>query len=214
MKKYLTLILIIFCVVESMAQKNVLLQEDVEFNEGIYLNITQFKENAPIEKARIVCNFAWDDPQFFEKLLEMKTINLFDNIGNKIEVSVSKIWGFCSNGDIYVNYNGYFNRIGIIGPICHFMGTKDVLVPNHYNMYGPFGYSPYYNTMHTSKENCQYMIDSKGEKILEYNAHNLEVILMNIPELHDQFMELSKKKREQKLFYYIRLYNSKMREKE
>jgi hypothetical protein len=44
---------------------------------------------------------------------------------------------------------------------------------------------------------------------VEYDTKNVEVLLMKDPELYDEFVRLSRKKKKQMLFYYIRKYNEK-----
>ncbi|MBQ5574748.1 MAG: hypothetical protein IIT37_01730, partial [Bacteroidales bacterium] len=120
---------------------------DFMFTDGLYLDKDDFKKNLPIDKSQIISGIDPTDLTYFEQLVEQKTINLFDRLGNEISVETSKIFGFCSDGTVYINHNGTFSRIGIIGSICHFLGTKTVTsnVPTPYygGYYGRY-YSPIY----------------------------------------------------------------------
>ncbi len=184
---------------------------DFIFTDGIYLNKNDFKNNLPIDKSQIISGIDPNDLTYFEQLVEQNTIELFDRLGNEISVETNKIFGFCSDGTVYINHNGTFSRVGIIGSICHFLGTKTVMnnVPNtyyggYYNRY----YSPTYRQTATI-EPQQYLYNFETGDLLEYNPQNLEAMLMSDPAIHDEYAALPRKKKNAKLFYYMRLYNEK-----
>ncbi len=182
---------------------------DFIFSDGLYLTKDDFKQNRPIDKSQIISGIDTDDLTYFEQLVEQKTINLFDRIGNEIAVETSKIFGYCSDGTVYINHNGTFSRLGIIGSICHFLGSKTVMnnIANPY--FGYYGrYSPIYHTTSTT-EPQQYLYNFETGDLLEYNTHNLETLLMADPQIHDEYTALSRKKKNAKLFYYMRLFNEK-----
>ncbi len=182
---------------------------DFMFTDGIYLSKDDFKNNSPIDKSQIISGIDPTDLTYFEQLVEQKTINLFDRLGNEIAVETSKIFGFCSDGTVYINHNGTFSRVGIIGSICHFLGTKTVTNNASNPYFGYYGrYAPIYRTT-TSVEPQQYLYNFETGDLLEYNTNNLETMLMGDPAIHDEYAELSRKKKNAKLFYYMRLYNEK-----
>ena len=43
-----------------------------KFNEGIYVNFDQVKNNSPIPKSRIISTLDYDDPEFFDKSIDKK----------------------------------------------------------------------------------------------------------------------------------------------
>ncbi len=185
---------------------------DFTFTDGLYLTKDDFKNNCPIDKSQISTNLAVNDVTFFEQVFDEKTIKIFDNLGNEQEIAVSKIFGFCNEGTVYINHNGYFCRLGIIGSICHFQGYKTVYhsAPNPYMGYGyrPYYYGPStYN--HTTSEVQQYIYNFETGQVLEYNSQNMEQFLMADPKMHDEYADLSRKKKTAKLFYYMRLFNEK-----
>lgn len=55
----------------------------------------------------------------------------------------------------------------------------------------------------------QYLLDFKTGRVLDYEYESLEVIFMEDPELHDEFMTLSNKKKKQLKFMYMRKYNQR-----
>ena len=194
------------------SQNKVVYDEDFVFTDGLYLNKEMMQNNKPIDKARIKSQFDTEDMTFFEQLTQENTITLFDEVGSEVTVKTSSIWGYCSGGVIFVNYNGFFNRVGIVGSICHFLGTKTYLNSIHdpypMGMYGGrYGmYAPGYTT---STEAQQYLMNFATGDILEYNPNNLSSLLMSDSELYDEYADLSRKKRNAKIFYYMRKFNEK-----
>ena len=192
---------------------------DFKFQEGVYVSFDQARRNNPIPKSRIITPVAYDDPDFFERILKEKKIQLFDNLGTKQEIQVKNVWGFSRNGVLYINLNeGYF-RITIIGNICHFVASLTSYTNDRYNPYYGYGnpyysssyYNPYYSpySASTNIEMKQYLLDFKTGNVLVYDEESVELLLMADSELHDEFAALSKKKQKQMKFLYIRKFNEK-----
>jgi hypothetical protein len=200
---------------------------DFKFRDGIYLNFDQVKSNKPIPKSRILTSVEYNSNTFFDQITEGNTFTYFDDLGNSQEVAVKNIWGYCKNGILYIAVGGAFNRIPIVGNICHFVAT--VTSYSGYNGYSPYGYggypyggygyspygygySPYgygYSPNYRTSELKQFLLDFNTGKVLDYDNKNIEVLLMNDPELHDEYAGLRKKKKQQLRFMYIRKFNEK-----
>ncbi len=209
--KHILLSLILLCSATVLiAQTKQVYDEDFVFTDGLYLNKEQMQQNRPVDKARIKSQIDPDDLAFFDNLTQQSTVTIYNEVGAEVTVKTSSLWGYCSGGIIYINYNGYFNRVGIVGSICHFLGTKTYLNsrdPFYGGMYGRYGlYGPGY-TMSTEAQ--QYLLNFETGEIFEYNTNNLDHMLMKDPELHDEFADLKRKKRNAKLFYYMRRFNEK-----
>lgn len=192
---------------------------EFKFKEGVFTNFDQVRQNNPIPKSRIITEVPYDDPDFFERVLKEKKLQLFDNIGVKQEIQTKTIWGFSRNGVLYIYLNDNYFRITIIGNICHFVGSLTSYNRNSgvpYYSYGyPYYYSPYYNPYYSpnsanpSVEMKQYLLDFKTGNVLDYSEESVTVLLMSDPELHDEFAGLSKKKQKQLKFLYIRKFNER-----
>ncbi|MBO4244099.1 MAG: hypothetical protein J5882_03470 [Bacteroidales bacterium] len=209
--KHILLSLILLCgATVLIAQTKQVYDEDFVFTDGLYLNKEQMQQNRPVDKARIKSQIDPEDLAFFDNLTQQSTVTIYNEVGAEVTVKTSSLWGYCSGGIIYINYNGYFNRVGIVGSICHFLGTKTYLNsrdPFYGGMYGRYGlYGPGY-TMSTEAQ--QYLLNFETGEIFEYNTNNLDHMLMKDPELHDEFADLKRKKRNAKLFYYMRRFNEK-----
>jgi len=184
---------------------------DFKFKEGIYINFDQVKTNSPLPKSRILSTYDYTDPDFFNQILEKDKIYYYDQIGNKQELRTRDIWGYSRNGFIYLKMeDGYF-RITLIGAISHFIASQTTY-SNAYN-------SPYYNSYmdsyrtypssYQTTEMRQYLLNFLTGTVLDYTDNSLEAILIQDPELHDEYMALRKKKRKQMRFIYIRKFNER-----
>ena len=132
------------------------------------------------------------------------------------------------NGVLYVQVQENFNRITFVGSICHFVAdvttydTRSYSSPygyydpyyspygygNYYNPYDPYYYSPYHSNM-SRNELKQYIIDFESGKILEFDVDNTELLLMKDNQLYEEYVQLSKKKKKDLIFVYIRKFNEK-----
>lgn len=191
-----------------------------KFEDGIFLNFDQVKINQPILKSRIITTIPYDDPDFYDRVLKEKKIQVFDNLGTKLEYNTKNLWGFSRNGVLYINVNEGYYRITIVGSICHFVANLTTYNNNYspYNNYGypyygyPYNpYSPYYSPYSNSEtsEMRQYLLDFKTGNVLEYDVESVELLLMTDPELHDEFASLNSKKQKQLKFMYIRKFNER-----
>ena len=187
---------------------------DFRFKEGIYVNFEQVKSNRPILKSRVLTDVSYDDPYFFDRIIERKKLLYYDYYGIKQEIQSSKIWGYSRNGVLYIGMNEGFYRITIVGSICHFVANLTTYNSN-YQYYPYYNYYDYYSPYNyrraprTTSEMRQYIMDFSTGKVMEYNVSSVEVLLMKDPELHDEFVSLRKKKKKQLKFLYIRKFNER-----
>ena len=184
---------------------------DFKFNEGIYISFDQVKNNSPIPKTRIISTVGYDNPNFFQKIIDQRRFYYYDNIGNKNEMTVKNIWGYSRNGFLYINYNGDFYRITIIGSICHFVSNYTTYSSNYNPYYRNTYYDPYYSPASAvpSTEARQYLLDFSTGRVADFDTEGVELLLMNDTELYDEYVELRRKKKRQLKYFYIRKYNEK-----
>jgi hypothetical protein len=186
---------------------------DFEFKEGIYLNFEQVKNNMPVIKSRILISVDYNDNQFFDVLLSKPVITYYDDYGMKQDVNVKSIWGYCRNGILYVRMYDNFCRITYVGRISHFVAN----ITTYQSAYSdPYYYNPYYYYRYwnqprnyASTELRQFVMDFDAGKIYDYTDESIEILLMRDPELHDEYMSLRNKKKQQLKFYYIRKFNER-----
>jgi len=184
---------------------------DFAFNNGIYLTFEQVKGNNPIPKSRIIISENLSSPAFFDKVLDGKKVFFFDENGLRKEVLTDKMWGFSSNGVIYINLGGSFNRISIVGNLCHFIATVTVTNQQYYD---PFysGYGGYYNvtpTAYATQETRQFLLNFKTGEVTDYSYENVSTAIASDQELAKEYSNLSKRKKKDLKFLYIRKYNQR-----
>jgi len=188
---------------------------EFRFEDGIYLNFKQVKSNTPVPMSRLLTSTAYDDREFFNYLQESKTIAFYDAVGNRNTVNIDDLWGFSRNGVLYIRMDDNFHRITIVGQICHFVATITTYDTRHYDPYynSPYNYYSYrygnYPTTTSSSEMRQYLLNFENGEVGDYNIASLEVLLMRDPELHDEFMQLRRKKKKQRKFLYLRKFNDR-----
>jgi hypothetical protein len=199
---------------------------DFRFNDGIYLNFDEVKLNSPIPKAKLLTSVDYNDREFFKKIFEMDKIYFYDGMGMRQEIEKNTIWGYSRNGVLYIQIQGNFNRITFVGTICHFVAditTNESRYNSPYgyydpyyspygysNYYSPYGYySPYRQSNISRTELKQYLIDFESGKILEFDIENTELLLMKDNVLYEEYVQLSRKKKKELMFVYIRKFNEK-----
>lgn len=200
---------------------------DFRFKDGIYLDFEQVKLNSPIPKAKLLTSIDYNDREFFKKILENDKLYFYDNMGIRQEILKNTIWGYSRNGVLYVQIQESFNRITFVGSICHFVADITTYDSRYYNSpygyydpyYSPYGYnsyySPYYNPYYSPyrqsnmsrTELKQYLIDFESGKVLDFDVSNTELLLMKDQVLYEEYVQLSKKKKKELMFVYIRKFN-------
>ena len=204
---------------------------EFKFNDGIYLNFEQVKQNKPVSKAKLLSSLDYNDREFFKKLFEQDKIYFFDDIGVRQEIGKSSLWGYSRNGILYIQVQGEFNRITFVGSICHFIADVTTVdsrydspyggyynpyySPYYGSYYSPYSYynpySPYYSPYNrrTRTDLKQFIIDWETGRVTEFDINNTTLFLMKDPELHEEFSRLSRRKKKDLQFVYLRKFNEK-----
>jgi len=187
-------------------QKVIQYSRDFEFKEGLYVSIWNFKNNNPVAPAKIVFNSNRGDKDFMKYVLDKNTVTYIDSLGKEQQIKTEKVWGYCSNGNVHVNHGTGFNRVTIIGSLCHFVAVMPTLVGvnDPFNPYQPYGTGPRY--VYTTN---QYVLDFETGSILEFTVSHMEIILQRDEALYKEFMALKKKQKRDGTFLYLRKYNEK-----
>jgi hypothetical protein len=214
--KYLVVLLLMLFVnhrLISQPDSLVAYTSDFKFTEGVFTNFSNVLHNNPIPKGRILADVDYDSPDFFDKVLSKSNLFYVDNVGNKLSVETSKLWGYSRNGFLYVRIGDGYYRITLMGSCSHFVAyhTYEVQNTNTYpysNSY-QYPYSSYNPSVSTQTEMQQYILDFKTGRILEYDIEGIELVLMNDVELYDEYIQLSKKEQKQLKFIFIRKYNQR-----
>ena len=179
-----------------------------KFKDGIYTNFLQVKQNLPIPKSQIVTDVDYNAFDFYDRLLEGKTITIYDNLGVNKEIETKFIWGFSNKGVLYINLNDEYNRIPVFGRISHFIANKTYVEYDPYNRYNAYNrttYDPY----NTKTVLMQYLLDFETGKLYDFNYKSVELLIASDIDLYEEFSKLSNRKKKKLQFLYVRKYNQK-----
>ncbi|HUX53611.1 MAG TPA: hypothetical protein VMV56_04305 [Williamwhitmania sp.] len=215
MKKIVNILLISLLACQAFAQADsvrmVKYTPDLKFKEGLYLSFAQLKSNSPIPKSRVIISENINSPSFFDKVLDGKKVFYFDSKGIRQEILTEKIWGFSSNGSIYINVGGNFNRISIIGSICHFIATVTVANQQYYDpfYYGYSGYYSYGPSTYATQETRQFLLNFKTGEVFDYDYKHVAVLIASDEELSNEYEQLSRRKKNDLKFFFIRRFNQR-----
>lgn len=187
-------------------QKAVQYTKDFEFKDGVYLSILNFRNNNPIPVSKIIFSSNKGDKNFLKHVLDKNTFTYIDSGGEEQEMKTETVWGYCYNGIIHIDHGTDFNRVTIVGSICHFVAT----VPIKVGMSDPFNYNdPFYNPQQYTYVSEQFVIDYESGKVLNFNVGNMEALLSRDETLYKEFTALKKKQKRDSIFLFLRKYNEK-----
>lgn len=205
MRKLFVLFLLVYLSPHYLSAQadSVAYSHDFEFREGFFLNFEQFKSNAPIPKSAVVSGYPKTQADFITQMIGNKYLTWTDDQGKEQKVETSTLWGYCQNRTICVNFNGGFERISVIGSLCHL--TSIVNVPVGYRDPMSINYG-----LNTVNELRQFVLDTHTDKIFDFNVKTMETLLQQYdPELFTEFMALKKRKKNDSIFIYLRRYNDR-----
>ena len=146
-----------------------------------------------------------------DDIVASSKISYFDDLGVKHEVETRKIWGYSKNNLVYINIGENFNPISIVGNICHFVATIKNSDPHYSDPFVNPGFGFGMSTMTPSTYETtgmqQLLMDMNTGKLYEYTVVSMEILLMKDPQLYDEYMALSNRKKKQFKFLYLRKFN-------
>jgi hypothetical protein len=173
------------------------------FNEGIYLTYQDFLANTPLPKKNIIFNGDTSRLDFLKQVVTKNMIVTKDSTGNTLSYKTASIWGYSENKTVYIQWNLSFNRVTVIGSICHFAATI-----TNYMYTGPGTYpTQQYGTPVESLQ--QYVIDAKTGTVYNFNSESIEFLLRNDVALLTEYQKLKRKQKKDQAFIYLRKYNEK-----
>ena len=177
-----------------------------QFKSGLFITFDQVLQNKPMPLERIISgNKNFDN--WLEQVLKSDKISYVDDYGIHQVLITDNIWGYCSNGILYVNWNKDFYRIPYIGRISHYVATQTVRAEYFADPYSGYnmGMSPTYET----NKIIQNIIDFESGKSYPFTVESVQSFFMKDPALFDEFNQLKKSKKRQMMFLFIRRYNEK-----
>lgn len=201
-----TILVILLCT-KSKAQDSVAFSKDFRLYEGLYLGYQDFRYNWPIPKEKIITNINKEQLDFYSKLIEEGMIEYQERDGSISKIKPENVWGYCQNNIIFINQDKNFYRIPVFGSISNFIGTVEVV--SYSRGYDPLMNVPMGNTAYKTREIRQFLFDFYSGEIVPFSIDKTEEYLKRDEALFKEFSMLSKKKKKEQAFKYIRLYNEK-----
>jgi hypothetical protein len=218
MKKILVYILLCIGLTSNLFAQDdsLVMTQNVVLKEGVYLSFRDLQTNSPLPKENISSDGDKTQADFISKTLANYKEIIFSYKGSQYRAEVDKIWGYCQNGTIYINYKGKFCRVPLFGSISHFFAT--VVVTTYVSNYGGYG-GGFYGGMGMygmggptvpvkQNETRPFLLDFKTGEINECTPDYLETLLSRDMKLYAQYMDLKRKKRKELMILYIRKYNN------
>ena len=199
----LLLFAILICGALRAQTDSVVYNPDFRFKDGLYLDYESFRHNKPVLKSAIVSGFDHNEIDFLRKTVSTKSILYKDSSGLEREISPGKLWGFCENNSVYIRYNGDFNKIVVMGSICHFTAMYTTYLSTGPGTGGAVGAGAPVESVQ------QYVLDMQTGRVLDFILPNMEELYKRDEALYKEYMALKKGKRKKLMFFYLRKYNEK-----
>ncbi len=186
--------------------------KDYYFNEGIYLDYTDFRKGNAIPRAYLLTKVEKNQLDFYNKVIE-DADTLVVRVGTGIKlVPVDCVFCYVQNNVVYLNVEGTFCRIAVFGSVSHFIGT--ISVEAFRNTDSPF-YDPYQNaggstitgTPLKAKETRQFLFDFYSGRTVLATAESVDEILKRDSVLYNEYSALKKRLRKKKMTYFLKKYN-------
>lgn len=203
-KKFLLTVLAIGILWNLFAQSD---STEFQRKEGLYLDYIQFRENKPIVKSRIKTQIDTNQLDFFTKVVQQNQIHFVNSSGQEYTVLSKDLWGYFQNGILYINYEGTFYKVPVLGSISYFIGTQEVTYYSTIGMGYPYGIGGAVPVK--TREMKDFLLDYETGKVYPFSIEQLEELFKRDNEIYQEFSQLSRKQKKKKYSYYIRLFNEK-----
>jgi hypothetical protein len=168
------------------------------FKDGIYLDAGNFRDNCPVYAMDEVYN----DKGTKRGELDPKEDFYVMPEDSLIKLPFDSIWGICENGQVFVQHNTAFDRLIVVGKLCHIIHREEVI---DYNSNIGMGVS----SVPVRREvQVEYLIDLDSEEKVTFTPENLLHHMQDDHVLYRSFAGLSKKDRRKSLYEFLHRYNN------
>ena len=172
--------------------------KDFVFQDGIYLNFTEFKNNDPgIRHYELINDDAYGEPG--RVILRYSCI---DTSGAARNCIVKDCFGYCNKNVIHISqgFYGYYYRVFILGALTHYVAFSGMNQAPQMFATQPVAY------VGTSNDYREYILDFETGDTFIFNYKNFSAFLKT----HDvglyERLKNSKKKRKM-IYFYMLEYN-------
>jgi len=201
-KSLISILLIISSTLFAQTDSVVIIENhQIAINGGIYSSVDELRNNKPSK----IGEFTLLSPEQVTKFEQEGKIagsfftsgqfiwlGNFDDSGRFVRIDPSLIWAYVEDEVVYVQHDGYLNKLSVVGTICYFSN-----------------YDAKFIDTSKTKERA-YLFNINNGKIKRFSRSNLLNILLNDIELYQKFLqEEAKKKMDDSLLDYVNQYNER-----
>ncbi|MFZ1686149.1 MAG: hypothetical protein WAU70_01930 [Flavobacteriales bacterium] len=166
-----------------------------DFREGIYRTWKEFRMNAPSLPLASLVNSEGQsvtDLHAFEGRLFV-----VDSSGARQRVAMDRTWGYCTDDAVYMATRNGFQRIIMLGSLCHMMVEE-------WQVGMGMG-------IEATPVRIQRILDMRTGSFEVFNASSLGAAIIGDHVLYDEFMAIParKRNRDEVLFQFLRKYNQR-----
>lgn len=174
---------------------------DFKFNEGVYLNFDEFKNNNPSITDYEIVVYGTFKEEGNSKYYFIKYISYTDGSGAEQQLDLKSFWGLCDKNGIFVLAYEVLHPLEKIGALITFnmnFKTPGSFDAGYVGASGP-----------TTVKNKIFIVFETGRGF-QYSLKNFEVLISKDKELLSQFESIKgKRKKIKQMPDYVDKYNSR-----
>jgi|GEM_PF-1945506 len=168
------------------------------FKDGLYMQASDFKYNCPSYVKADLYTEKGDK----RRDLDPKSAFCLMKEDSLINLDFDSIWGLCENGQVYIQHNTAFDRLIVVGKLCHIIHREEVV---DYNSNIGMGVA----SIPVRREiQVEYIIDLDTGESVPFNEGNLLHFMQDDHILYMQYSALSRKERRKAQYVYLHRYNN------
>ena len=168
-----------------------------KFKDGIYLAFNDFKLNCPSIALKDIRD------EYGDPITEInETRDLFQLINDTLRyIDPKYIFGYSDQGKVSLGHDGNFDRLVVIGTLCHVIQREYVVDYNRGGLYE-------FNSMPVRREvRREYILDMRTGELSPFNPVNLDYHIADDSAIASAYADLSQKKRRAVLYSTLHAYN-------
>ena len=186
----------------------IIVKINCSFNDGIYLNFSQFTSNHPTPFSYMATDKNPKNHSTIADYMSQRNIFLIDSLGNTTKIKTSSIWGYCFHCSIYVNVGGIFYLLPRINTLAllpekipEAWFSKKVEQHEETNE-GEYGYFQTY-------ENIEVVVDMRDGNIHRFEPEVLVNLIEPDSTLANEYSSLSARKQKKRKLQYFNRFNQR-----
>ncbi len=213
--RYYFLLLVLLTSILHLSAQGVSNKSD--FVDGIYMNISEFRRNAPQRSDRIFNKVRIEtNKEQNIAMISRQTANYFEVDG----LSLNKCWGICVNKSPYIrivdtlNYDKeyiIFVKLHVIGRLCYYYHRTERIETIIMNIYHPITQQKVGEKAvdNRKKMMAQKMFDFQTYAMLDFDDKQLGEAIKSDEKLYKSWQELPRPATQEQLFKLLLIYNER-----